>query len=80
MKTAVSIPDNIFKICEDLSHNMGISRSELYTKAIKEYIKKKNNDLMTQKLNDIYNKESSSLDSKISKIQYSSTNMEENQW
>jgi hypothetical protein len=34
MKTAISIPDAIFEQAEELAQKQGLSRSELYTKAI----------------------------------------------
>jgi metal-responsive CopG/Arc/MetJ family transcriptional regulator len=38
VKTAISIPDAIFEEAERLAKNRGLSRSELYTKAITEYL------------------------------------------
>ena len=41
MKTAVSLPDNIYLEAEEIAQNMGITRSALYCNALIEYIKKK---------------------------------------
>ena len=38
MKTAISIPDNIFESADDLAKRLGLSRSELYVKAIVQYL------------------------------------------
>jgi metal-responsive CopG/Arc/MetJ family transcriptional regulator len=38
MKTAISIPDQVFKSAEVLASRLGISRSELYAKAIEAYV------------------------------------------
>jgi len=38
MRTAVSIPDCIFKKAERLARRMGMSRSELYARALHEYL------------------------------------------
>lgn len=39
MKTAISIPDALFKEAETLAKKRGMSRSELYATAIAEYVK-----------------------------------------
>jgi len=69
MKTAISIPDSIFKAAEKLAHRLGISRSELYANAVAEYVQEHRNDKVTKKLDEIYNKESSSLNSTLMAIQ-----------
>lgn len=38
MKTAVSIPDDVFKGAERLARRSGKSRSQLYSEALKEYV------------------------------------------
>lgn len=35
MKTAISLPDSVFEEAEALAQQLGLSRSELYTKALK---------------------------------------------
>lgn len=35
MKTAISIPDEIFELGEQLAEKLGVSRSELYTTALR---------------------------------------------
>jgi metal-responsive CopG/Arc/MetJ family transcriptional regulator len=54
MKTAISIPDQTFDAAEQLVKRLGISRSELYSKAISSYIKEHRNDSVTEALNEIY--------------------------
>ena len=34
MKTAISIPDEVFRSAERLAQRLGVSRSELYAKAV----------------------------------------------
>ena len=70
MKTAVSIPDPIFESAEQLAHRLGMSRSELYSKAITSYIQEHRNDSVTEALNKIYSEESSELDPVIQEIQF----------
>ncbi len=77
MKTAISIPDPIFKTAERLARRLGITRSRLYTKAVTEYIQKHKNDKVCEKLNEIYEREPSSLDSVTHAIQWASIDGEE---
>jgi len=69
MKTAISIPDSTFRAAEKLAHRLGITRSELYAKAVAEYIQEHRNDKVTKKLDEIYEKECSSLDSTLMALQ-----------
>jgi metal-responsive CopG/Arc/MetJ family transcriptional regulator len=38
MKTAISLPDSVFEEAEALAQQLGLSRSELYTKALQAYL------------------------------------------
>lgn len=38
MKTAISIPDDVFERAERAAKRLGLSRSELFTRAIKAFI------------------------------------------
>lgn len=78
MKTAISIPDPIFKTAEQAAKALGISRSELYTKAIKEFLETYLHTDITRELNEIYADESSQLDRELSKIQ--SASIQEEDW
>lgn len=69
MKTAISIPDPIFKAADGFAHRMGISRSELYAKAISEYLKNHRDNGVTEKLNEVYSEESSQLDDELRTMQ-----------
>lgn len=62
MKTAISIPDQTFQAAEALAQRLGISRSELYSSAIHEYIKDHKNQGVTEKLNQVYVNETGSLE------------------
>ncbi len=54
MKTAISIPDNVFIEAEITARQLGLARSQLYVRAIKEFIEHYNKDKITEKLNIIY--------------------------
>ena len=69
MKTAVSIPEPIFESAEALSRRMRISRSRLYTNAIKSYMERHGDDEVTERLNQIYGQSSSKLDPALQSLQ-----------
>ena len=69
MKTAISLPDSVFEEAESLAKQLGLSRSELYTNALKAYLRKYNRDQILGKLNQIYSEEPSELDPVLAKIQ-----------
>jgi Arc/MetJ-type ribon-helix-helix transcriptional regulator len=47
MKTAVSLPDEIFEQVERLVQRLGVSRSELYRRALEEYLARHVSDRVT---------------------------------
>jgi len=51
MKTAVSIPDEIFERAEHLAKRAGRSRSDLYSTALKEYIERHAPEDVTDAMN-----------------------------
>lgn len=54
MKTAISIPDDIFLAAEQLAKRIGSSRSELYTTALAAYLKDHQHQGVTERLNAVY--------------------------
>lgn len=72
MKTAISLPDSVFEEAEALAQQLGLSRSELYTKALQIYLKRYNRDRILRKLNQVYSTESSELDPVMAKMQFMS--------
>ncbi|MDS3859202.1 hypothetical protein RIF25_00135 [Thermosynechococcaceae cyanobacterium BACA0444] len=72
MKTAISLPDSIFEEAEALALQLGLSRSELYAKALQAYLKKHNRDQILHQLNQVYATESSELDPVMARIQFMS--------
>lgn len=78
MKTAISIPDSIYKAAEKLTTHLGMTRSALYTKAIKKFLLEYRNDEITEKLNTVYEKEISGLDPALETMQLIS--LDEDEW
>ncbi len=47
MKTAISVPDEVFQLAEALAHRMKKSRSQLYCDAMREYLARHDPDEVT---------------------------------
>ena len=62
MKTAISIADALFQEGERAAEAMKLSRSQLYAKALAEYLRHHSNDEITRKLNEVYADGESDLD------------------
>jgi metal-responsive CopG/Arc/MetJ family transcriptional regulator len=71
MKTAISVPDSVFKAAERLARELGMSRSELYTKAVAAFIEQYRRKWITEQLNRVYETESNSLDPVLAQLQSS---------
>lgn len=69
MKTTISLPDAVFHEAESVAKQLGTSRSELYAKALSEYLQKHSNAQITAKFNEVYAEEDSSLDPVMVKLQ-----------
>jgi metal-responsive CopG/Arc/MetJ family transcriptional regulator len=69
MKTAVPIPDEIYQSADQLAKRLGMSRSELYAKAVSNYINAHKNEAVTKALDQIYAKEKSEIDPVINVMQ-----------
>ena len=69
MKTAISIPDKLFKSVEDFAHHHKINRSALFSKAVEKYIRDHRQDNVTEQLNKVYADQSSSLDPVLAGLQ-----------
>ena len=72
MKTAISLPDRVFRSAEQLAARLGVSRSELYSRALKALVDRHRDDLTTARLNEIYGPggENSALDREIASLQH----------
>lgn len=69
MKTAISIPHPIYRSAEKLAQRLGLSRSRLYTTALKHFLNSHDDDQVTEQLNRIYGDASSKLDASLRKLQ-----------
>lgn len=62
MKTAVSIPDELFSEADRLAKRLKRSRSRVYADALREYVLRHTPDRVTEQLDSVYGTEPASLD------------------
>ena len=77
MKTAISIPDDVFEKADELAQQLGMSRSQLYAIAVAEYVAKHRMRDITARLNEIYATEPEVLDPALQRAQQKSVRTSE---
>lgn len=69
MKTAVSLPDHIFKEADSLAARLGLTRSGLYAAALEDFIDRHRAKRVSERLDAVYSTESSRLDPSTARAQ-----------
>ena len=72
MKTPISIPDPIFQAAEATAQRLGLSRDELFTKAVQAFIATHANPSVTDTLNQVYEQQPSTVERTIAQLQMAS--------
>lgn len=62
MKTAISVPDPLFRAADALARRLGMSRSRLVQEALAEYVAKHSQRRISERLNEVYGTEESAPD------------------
>lgn len=62
MKTAISLPDDLFESTEALARRLGMSRSRLVATALAEFVAKHRASRVTERLDAVYAAEPQSAD------------------
>ena len=62
MKTAISLPDNLFTRAERVAAQLNMNRSQLYARALHDYLEIHDPASITAVFNKVYAEESSELD------------------
>ena len=62
MKVAISLPDPVFADAEKLAKRLHISRSQLYVQALQEYLDKRADNRVTERLDAVYAAQTPALD------------------
>jgi metal-responsive CopG/Arc/MetJ family transcriptional regulator len=69
MKTAISIPDEVFQAADRLARRLGISRSELYATAVAAFVARHDEGAVTRTLDEVYAKTGSRLEPRMKAAQ-----------
>lgn len=69
MKTAISLPDDLFRSAAALAERLGISRSQLIATALAEYLAKHQSRKVTERLNAVYGTESGTVEPALQQAQ-----------
>jgi len=56
MKTAISLSDSLYEKAEETALYLGIPRSKLFAIALEEFIIRNNGKMITEKINEVYDK------------------------
>lgn len=54
MKVAISLPDPLFAAAEQLARRLRVSRSQLYAQALEEYLARRQDSRVTERLDAVY--------------------------
>lgn len=69
MKTAISIPDNLFQAADELANELGVTRSKLYATAVSDYLARRRDEHITALLDEVYREQPSQLAPELRRIQ-----------
>jgi predicted transcriptional regulator len=72
VKTAISIPDDLFRLAETAARKLRMSRSHLYATAIAEFLERRRSAGITRGLNEVYSNEPAKLDPVLEQAQLDS--------
>ncbi len=70
VKTAISLEENLFNKVNKLASDMHVSRSKLFTLAVKDYLKKQESKKLLAQLNAAYSDSQSEEEKLISKAMH----------
>ena len=68
MKTAISVPNDIFELSEKLAKKLKVSRSKIFAMGVKKLAEEHDDDDVTARLNEFYEKERAEIDPVIMKM------------
>jgi metal-responsive CopG/Arc/MetJ family transcriptional regulator len=77
VKTAISLPDDLFRMAEAAARKLRMSRSQLYAAALAEFLERRRTSKITERLNTVYAKEQSGLDPALRAAQMRSLERED---
>jgi metal-responsive CopG/Arc/MetJ family transcriptional regulator len=78
IKTAISIPKNLFEATNQLAEELNVSRSHLFVMAIQDFIERRKNRELLAQINEVYGR---SLDNEESEmLRRASLNLRKVDW
>jgi hypothetical protein len=77
MKTAISVPDDLFRLAEATARRLQVSRSELYAKALAEFLERQHDHAITERLNQVYSHHPAKVDPALHRAQMDSLQKED---
>ena len=54
VKTAISLDESLFREAEEWAGKLGVSRSQLFARAVEEYIRRRENEELVRRLNEAH--------------------------
>lgn len=69
MKTAVSVPDDLFRLAETAARRLRVSRSQLYATAVAEFLHRQQTNTVTERLNEVYSRRQAKVDAPLQRAQ-----------
>ena len=78
MKTTISVSDELFERAETAAQRLNMSRSQLYATALSEYLARREQQSITDRLTTVYSAESSELDPVLHQMQIAT--LDPRQW
>lgn len=76
MKTAISVPDDLFRTAEAAARRLRVSRSKLYATALADFLERQQSNAITDRLNEIYKRRPAKLDPALHRAQLKSIQKE----
>jgi metal-responsive CopG/Arc/MetJ family transcriptional regulator len=78
VKTAISLPDGLYRLAETAARRLQVSRSQFYAAAIAEYLERRQSESVTKRLDEIYSGTRARLDPALERAQTKS--LEKDRW
>jgi metal-responsive CopG/Arc/MetJ family transcriptional regulator len=78
VKTAISLPDDLFRMAEAAARRLRMSRSQLYATALAEFLDRRRTSQVTERLNEIYSERPAKVDPAMSLAQ--SKSLQKDSW
>ena len=77
LKTAISIPEDIYRDAEEAAKSLGMTRSRLYSAAVADFLNRYRKDDIKAKLNEVHASASTCVDPVLAAMQLASLPQEE---